>query len=122
MRCSEKKSYPTYTARYDRKSVWRGDTVKALSLRLSEEDGSPLVPISVCAQLRRSRDDDLIYEFAYTIDPGTGWVVIQPVAGSITSQWPVGMHDYDVQFTLPGGVVRTLLAGNFSVFEDVSRC
>lgn len=113
-------STPEYSGRYDRKMIFRGDTLKSFKMLL-EVDSQPIAPVDVCAQLRTKRGE-LVHTFGYQVDPITGVVTIEGVQTEITRDWRPGEYVYDVQYTLASGVVRTYLFGSLTVKKDISRC
>lgn len=111
-----------YTAHYNKKSVYRGDTIDGMNVTIrNTEDDSPIIPIAICAQLR-NRMGKLAYQFEYEINPSTGTVHILPVPPSITAHFSPGVYKYDIEYTLLSGRVRTYLSGEIEILGDVSRC
>ena len=114
---------PDYSGQYNRRGIYRGDTLKPLTI-LVETDAQPpvpIVPVAVCAQLRNDRGK-LVHTFATVINAVTGEVTIDGVPSMVTRGWRVGQYVYDVQYMLADGTVRTYLHGTLTISEDVSQC
>jgi hypothetical protein len=110
---------PKYAGKYNFDAIYRGDSLLEKTITISANN-EPLIPTKVCMQLR-TKDDEFLYEFETEIDELTGKVTILMVDGEDTKLWPVGTHDYDVEYTLKEGAIRTYLYGNLAVNADVSK-
>lgn len=111
-----------YTATYDRKPIYRGDTLDALRITITDtETGDKVIPVSLCVQIR-SRYDKILANIGWSIDEDTGSITIDAVPPEVTREFYPGVHRYDVEYTLPDGRVRTYLSGTVTVLKDVSVC
>src|SRR5699024_3043897 len=114
---------PAYTATYDRKTIYQGDTMQPMAVRIDNKDtGEPLIPVAVCVQLRRYTGARLVYTFETDIDPLTGTVTVAAMLPEETAGVAPGAYVYDVEYTMPDGRVRTYLRGQINIIGDVSRC
>ena len=110
-----------YTATYNLPSIKRGDTLDPWSVKATaRETGTPLVPLLVCAQLRDMRGR-VVIPLPHGIAPD-GTVTMLELPAQVTAGLKVGLYRYDVEYTLPGGRVRTYLQGTLDIQEDVSQC
>ena len=113
-------SKTNYTAIYDRKPIYRGDTLNPMRLTLVDrESGETVVPTSLCVQIRSSFGK-LLADVGWHIEGGK--VVVEAVPPETTRTFPVGVHKYDVEYTLPNGVVRTYVSGSIEILRDFSVC
>ena len=111
----------TYTATYNLPSIKRGDTLDPWSVKATvRETGAPLVPLSVCAQLRDERGR-VVIPLPHGIAPD-GTVTLLGLPAQATAGLKAGLYRYDVEYTLTGGRVRTYLQGALDIQEDVSQC
>ena len=111
----------TYTATYNLPSIKRGDTLDPWSVKATvRETGEPLVPLSVCAQLRDGRGR-VVIPLPHGIAPD-GTVSLRGLYAATTAGLKPGTYRYDVEYTLSGGRVRTYLQGTLDIQEDVSQC
>lgn len=109
---------PEYTAIYNRKPIYSGDTLRGLTLKITDkETGDPVIPTSVCCQIR-TRVGTLLHGYTPTIS-AEGVVNIPPFTTTDVAQ---GTYYYDVQYVLQSGEVRTYLAGKIEILADISRC
>ena len=110
-----------YTAIYNLPAIKRGDTLDPWSVKATvRETGEPLVPTSVCAQLRDERGR-VVIPMGHSIAPD-GTVTLLGLSAQVTAGLKVGLYRYDVEYTLSGGRVRTYLQGTLEIQEDVSQC
>jgi hypothetical protein len=108
----------------------RGDTFGARDLITVEQPaGTALAVASARMQIRKT-DGKLIYEWSTLLDSpnmsitgaGNNIVSNHAVSPSITSQWPPGNHEYDIELTLSeSGLVLTPVGGAFRIDADVTR-
>lgn len=109
-----------YTAIYNRKPIYRGDTLNPMRLTLVDKgSGEAIVPSSLCVQIRSSHGK-LLADVGWHVEDGK--VVIEAVPPETTRTFPVGVHRYDVEYTLPNGVVRTYVSGSVEILRDSSVC
>lgn len=109
-----------YTAIYNRKPIYRGDTLDPMRLTLVDKDlDEAIVPTSLCVQIRSSYGK-LLADVGWRVEGDK--VVIEAVPPEITRTFPVGKHKYDVEYTLPNGVVRTYVSGSIEILRDFSTC
>lgn len=112
---------PKYTGKWNRGSMWRGDTLLGFSMRITDKDtGLAVVPSEVCANIvdpfgrKVAELESLI---------GTdGTVTFARVDGAVTAAWRAGSYVFDVQYTLADGRVRTYLSCTFELLEDKTKC
>lgn len=108
---------PKYTMIYPRAPHWRGDVVDGFELQISDEGSSqPVVPTSVCCQIR-DEAGDVVYSYAPIIFPD-GKVVFE----AVTANWVAGLYAFDVEYTMGGGKKRTYVTGTLPIMGDVSKC
>lgn len=113
-------SNTNYTAIYNREPIYRGDTLNSMGLTLVDKTSEEaIVPTSLCVQIRSSLGR-LLANVGWHIEGDK--VVIEAVPPEITRTFPVGVHKYDVEYTLPNGVVRTYVSGSVEVLRDFSTC
>lgn len=109
-----------YTAIYNRKPIYRGDTLNPMRLTLVDKDlEEAIVPTSLCVQIRSSYGK-LLADVGWYVEGDK--VVIEAVPPETTRTFPVGVHRYDVEYTLPNGVVRTYVSGSIEILRDFSVC
>lgn len=112
---------PEYTATYNLPTIYRGDTMDDFTIKLNMPDrGQPIVPTSVCVQLMDERGR--IAATLGTQISSDGLVTVKGLSASETAALKPQVYRYDVEYTLPGGHVRTYLTGTREILEDVSRC
>lgn len=110
-------TFPEYTYNHNRRPVWRGDTLKAVQFKVVQETTLiPVVPLSVCAQIR-SKYDVLIHTYVAEIYPDG--VVVLP---DVVADWPSGEYRYDVEYRLDNDITRTYFTGTITVKGDVAKC
>lgn len=113
--------YTKYTAHWDMETIYRGDTISGLKFCLRKKDtGLPIVPVSVCCQVR-DRRKKLVHEYQASIS-SDGNIMLPQVDKEITKTFDGDMYFFDVEFTLQSGKVRTYLAGRQKVIQDTSEC
>lgn len=105
-----------YTHTHDRQMVVQGDTLKAIQFKLTTEDGEPIVPLAVCAQIR-SKAGTLLHE--YTAEIYQDGVVVLP---DVIADWQAGVHRYEMRYTLPDGLIRTYFKGSITVVAGMAVC
>lgn len=113
-------SKTNYTAIYNRKPIYRGDTLNPMRLTLVDKDSDEaIVPTSLCVQIR-SLQGKLLADVGWHVEGSK--VVVEAVPPETTRTFPVGVHRYDVEYTLPNGVVRTYVSGSIEILRDSSVC
>ncbi len=112
---------PKYTGVWDRGSMWRGDTLLGFSMRIvAKVTGVPIIPVAVCAHIVDSFGRKVVaLESSIGAD---GTVTFDRVDEQVTAAWRAGKYSFDVEYTMPVGLVRTYLAGEFAILEDKSKC
>lgn len=109
---------PKYQVDFPRGIYLRGDTVDGFTCRFTEvESGNPIVPISVCCQIK-TKFGKLLHTYTTTIDLD-GTVTIPDVEAI---NFPDGEHVFDVEYTLAGGKKRTYITGTLPIKGDISNC
>lgn len=111
-----------YTGNHKRLTSYkRGDTIPKFALRVVNQlSNEPIVPVSVCSQLR-SEFDNLIHIFDVVID-ADGTVTLGEIPTEFSKLFDAGEYFYDVQYTLADGRVVTYLQGSLKIEGDISRC
>jgi hypothetical protein len=108
---------PSYTYRHDRPAVWNGDTLKAVQFKIMYEATLiPIVPNSVCAQIR-DKYGKILHTYDVEIYPD-GAVVLPDVL----ADWKAVDGFYDVEYRLDNDINRTFFTGTVTVLKDVSKC
>ena len=97
---------------------WRGDQ-QDFEIVLENEDGTPidLTGATATATIRQTFNSPTTYEFDCTIHDGNQVSLTLTSATSATI--PGGEYIWNFQITFFNGAVRTFLAGDVTVFEDV---
>lgn len=106
----------------------RGDD-REISLTITDGSGSPvdLTGVTARLQMRAKRaDDPLLAELStddgtITITDAVGGKAALNFTSSATEVWTFAAAIYDLEFTFPGGLKKTLLAGKVGVTADVTR-
>lgn len=112
---------PKYTGEWNRGSMWRGDTLLGFSMRIADKvTGVSIVPVTICAHLVDSFGRKVVALDSSIAADGT--VTFGRVDGQVTAAWRAGKYSFDVEYTMPDGLVRTYLAGEFAILEDKSKC
>lgn len=98
--------------------LWRGDA-QSFNIVLQNEDQTPIDLSNATAQavIRKSFDDDTLYNFNCLIHDGNQVTLALP--SSVSSTIPGGEYIWNFQVTFLNGDVRTFLAGDVTVLEDV---
>lgn len=108
-----------YTGTWNMKDVYRGDTIKAFAITITDVDNAtPIIPMGVCCQMRDSRDN-VLYQYNPTTDVVTGRVSFEKVD---TRGFSTGLVKFDIEYTLQDSTVRTYVSGKVRILEDISRC
>lgn len=107
---------PSYTIEFPRPAYWRGDVVDGFELRLTNEAGDPLRPLSVCCQIK-GEDGKVVYEYKPRSAPD-GTVSFEDVV----ADWLAGYYTFDIEYTLGGGKKRTYVRGSLTIRQDISQC
>ena len=103
----------------------RGDTWRR-SWIIKDETGQPidLTGASARLQVRDKRDEVLAYarmdNGMITIDPLQGRIDMV-VPASITKDFPIASHRFDLELTFADGTVRTIEQSTLQVIEDVTH-
>lgn len=112
---------PKYTARHNLPSVYRGDTLDGFTIRLENKElAQPIVPESVCMQLRDGKGR--IAALMPTQIAVDGLVTVVGLSAEETARLKPQTYIYDIEFTLPDGRVRTYLTGMVEILADISVC
>lgn len=104
--------------------IIRGNTFGGVTFTLTNTvGGSAIALTSARAQIReRTGDKALLHTFTCTISGGGSNVVtLSNLSAAASAALKPGVHRWDLEVTRADGVVRTYVAGNFTVVEDVSR-
>ena len=112
---------PTYTFIVDRPSTMVGDTLDASGFSLAREDGTPIIPDSVCATLTDSFGRT-IYTFNADIDPVTGRVFLDNVNPEDMPRVRAGVNSYAVQYIFEDGYKKTFFRGKINFQEGAPKC
>lgn len=111
-----------YTAIYNRKPIYRGDTLDPLRITITDDIAEAhLIPVALCVQIRNS-SGKLVTQVGTSVDVETGQVLIEAVPPEVTRTFFPGVYRYDVEYTMPDGRVRTYVSGEITVLRDVSVC
>lgn len=110
---------PEYTEKFDLETIVRGDTclTHTLPARL-DEDGQPIVPVSVCIKLVDSFDRH-VHTWQPVISP-TGEVTLPEILS--TSHMRSGTYTFSARYTLADGRVNVLYRGSLILWPSVSNC
>lgn len=97
---------------------WHGDSQEII-VKFKDEAGSPitLTGYTPAAVIRASYNAPTSYNFTTTIQNGNEIRLYLP--SSVSSTIPAGDYIWNLQVTAPNGDVRTYLAGDVTVYEDV---
>lgn len=97
---------------------WRGDT-QVFNIVLQNEDGTPidLTGATAMAVIRQDFTNPTTYEFDCSIHDGNQVTITLSAETSATI--PGGNYIWNFQITFSDGSVRTFLAGDVTVDEDV---
>lgn len=95
---------------------------------LTHDNGDPVAITSARMQLRTSARQ-LVYEWStatenllLTGDAATlNRLTLEEVGPSVTNNWPIGAHNFDLEVTFDTGEVGTVLAGSITVAPDITR-
>ena len=112
---------PTYTFVVDRPSIMVGDTLDASGFSLEQEDGTPIIPQSVCATLADSFGRT-IYTFDADIDPVTGRVFLDDVNPEDMPRVRAGVNSYAVQYIFENGYKKTFFRGKINFQKGAPKC
>ena len=104
------------------KTIVRGDdyTQAVGSLTWESTDWVPLAGAAIVMTVR-SLDRTMVGSLAGTVRSISGQTqtVAADLPHALTATWPTGIHNYDVQATLPtSGLIKTLVRGQLTVVED----
>lgn len=102
--------------------ITRGDD---FSSQITFQEGEPLAPVDVSgrtytAQLRRSENGELVEDFSIDMTDAATGIVLLVLSDTLTADLD-GSYVWDMQQESPGDVIRTVLAGEFTVNRDVTR-
>lgn len=98
---------------------YKGDTLYKL-LTLTDGNGDPLdlSTATVAMQIRRKAGEDILL----SLTEGSGLTVsTNTVLIDSLIDLDKGNYKYDIQFVYASGLVRTYIAGTFSVPDDITR-
>jgi hypothetical protein len=108
---------PKYTYEHNRNPVWNGDTLKAVQFKIMDKETFlPIVPNSVCAQIR-DKYGKILHTYDVEIYPD-GTVVLPDVL----ADWKQVDSFYDVEYNMDDNINRTFFTGTVTVLKDVSKC
>lgn len=101
--------------------IWKGDYFP-LSVDFKNPDGSPmnLYGYSAQSQIRTNFSSETAFELVTTVHTESG-VVDLLLPSSVSKNMPAGDYVWDFQITDPSGNVRTYIAGDFKVVDEVTR-
>ena len=97
----------------------RGDTFDLSSVSLTADGVAVnMTGWSVLSQVRTSAGELVqTLDFAW-VDQTEG---VFSLASNVTATWPVGLLNSDIQYTLPGGTVRSTVTFHIDCLRDESR-
>lgn len=105
----------------------RGDTFAFSAIPDVSIDGTPVTDYTnwgVAVQIR-DRNETLIADVGATLVAPAGavttWTVLGVVSAALTATWPLGVHQMDIQFTTPEGVIISTSTVSIPVTADVTR-
>lgn len=105
--------------------IYRGDDlIKNFTLNNVDEPGFDYTGTTILFQIKGSTEDSVAaVEDTPTPTTSTLGEIVVPIniPGSVTATLSPGEYVYDIQYTLPSGVVRTYVGGKVTVQADVSR-
>lgn len=101
--------------------LYRGDYFPMkVSLKNPSGTALDLTGYTAKASIRSSYEDPTTFNFTSTINAAAGEVdIILP--SSVSSTIPAGSYIWDFQVTEPGGNVRTYIAGDVTVYDEVTK-
>lgn len=102
--------------------VYKGDFLP-LEIDLLNPDGTPLnlTGYIASAQIRANFGDPVIYNFTAEIPAPTTGVVKLTLPSTVSAGIAPGHYVWDFQVTDGSGNVRTYLAGDVTVFNEVTK-
>lgn len=101
---------PKYTGVLAPSTIWQGDTIDSLVIRLVfKETQQPLIPTSVQALIINSHGQ-VMADIPTTV-AGDGSVTIDKVASSVTNNWSRGTYRRLVRYLGNNDKVKTYLTG-----------
>lgn len=103
--------------------MYKGDY---LPLKITLRDPVTAAPINLTghvpsAQVRANFGDFIIYPFSVSVPDPTNGQVNLTLTSSVTSLIEPGSYIWDFQVREPSGNVRTYIAGDVTVFNEVTR-
>ncbi len=100
--------------------LWRGDAF-TFQIALKNPDGTAmnLTGYTAKATIKSITDPPVTYAFESTITPAAGTVDYK-LTSVVSATIPAGEYIWDVQTTDPSGNVKTHIAGDVLVFEQVT--
>lgn len=112
----------TYTGVYNPKNKIKiGDTVNSWTFVIEYEDGTPIIPDSICMQLKTGFGK-LAFEYITNLDELTGEVTVMAIPADVTVDFTVGTYYYDVEYLLKDGSTKTYLEGKLQFINSISNC
>lgn len=100
--------------------IWKGDFLP-FTVILKDDLGTPIdLSGSTPRSQIRSLDDAEVYEFAITMNPTAGSVTLT-LPSAVSNAIQPGDYVWDFQITNSEGNTRTYLAGDVTVFGEVTR-
>lgn len=97
---------------------WKGDSQEFV-VKFKDDLGNPMIltGYTPAAMIKASFTAPTSYNFTTTVQNGNEIRVYLP--STISSTIPAGDYIWNLQVTAPNGDVRTYLAGDVTVYEDV---
>lgn len=102
--------------------IYKGDYLP-LSVTLVQPNGTPLNLTGYTAQahIRSNYGDEFVYAFTVTIPaPSTGKIDIV-LPSNVSAGIAPGTYIWDFQVKEPSGNIRTYLAGDVAVYDEVTK-
>lgn len=119
--------FPMLPGTYHFPGMTRGDTFPARAFVELARDGAPLEVIAARMEVRHQIDKRLLLAWdtangslVLSGDPANAIALGEKDAEAMAAV-PEGTHAYDLQVTLAGGAVATVLNGKFPIFSDITQ-
>lgn len=101
-------SIPDYTETIDLETIVQGDSILEQTFTRLDDDGQPVVPLAVCANLVDSFGR-CAHAWAAEIDAVSGSVTLPIIYD--TKHLRAGVYKYGIQYSLANGQQRVFFAG-----------
>jgi hypothetical protein len=110
---------------YRIRDQYRNDTTDLLQFNFINTDTTPIdiTGISIKVEFRKGDKRGKVFR---TMTNNDGITIISALNGSISFTqyvciFPSELYYYDIQFTYPNGVIKTLIEGEMKVIQDITK-